>query len=363
MPTLSSPSAVSPTHDPASLAPLIESIGGCWAADACGAQAVFAPADIGRLEAGFVCLLADMGLISARGADALSFLHNQLTNDVEHLPESDARWFGYCSPKGRLLGAMLGWREADGLQLLLPRPQTEPVRRRLSMFVLRAKARLEDASEGMRLLGIGGSAGTQALAALGLAPPGPMQVARRDALTVVGLPAVALRPGDAPVQRWVLALPADSLDAVWQALGETLAPVASTTWRWIEVRSGVPRIVAGAVEQFVPQMVNLELVGGVSFTKGCYPGQEVVARSQYLGKLRRRMFLARTSGAIPDPGTDVLPAAGGEPVGQVVVAAPAPDGGVDLLFEARTDALVEARPCVNGAPLSLQPLPYAVPAP
>ena len=363
MPPLPSPAATLAAHDPATLAPLVESIGARWAADACGAQAEFPSTDAAQLQTGFVCLLADMGLIAARGADTSSFLHNQLTNDVEHLPESEARWFGYCSPKGRLLATMLGWREEDSLQLMLPRPQTEPARRRLAMFVLRAKVRLEDVSQDTLLLGIGGSAAARALEALDLQTPAPMQMVHGNAMTVIGLPSVVLQPDSEPVPRWVLAVPASSLASIWRTLSGALAPASTTQWRWLEVLSGIPRIVAGAVEQFVPQMVNLELVGGVSFTKGCYPGQEVVARSQYLGKLRRRMFLARTSGRIPDPGTDVLPASGGEPVGQVVVAAPTPEGGVDLLLEARTDALLEARPCVNGAPLVLQTLPYAMPTP
>jgi folate-binding protein YgfZ len=124
----------------------------------------------------------------------------------------------------------------------------------------------------------------------------------------------------------------------------------------------VPRVVAGTSELFVPQMVNFESVDGVNFRKGCYPGQEVVARSQYLGKLKRRMFAGHGDGVPPEPGADVVPAAGGEPCGQVVLAAPDGAGGFDLLFESQT-AAVEAGPvAVGGATLALRALPYALKA-
>lgn len=359
------PSPVGPAlpHDPASLAPLIERLGGRLAVDDCGAQALFTPLTPAVIAGGFACLLTDLGLLEVRGADATNFLHNQLTNDVEQLDEGSARWFGYCSPKGRLLTTLLGWRDEDGVRLILPRPQAEPIRKRLSMFVLRAKARVTDASDAMPLIGLVGDAARATLLGLGLQAPEPMTLARTPGCTVIGLPGIAAAPGAAVSPRWLLAAPQDTISELWQQLTMTLPAVDSTAWRWTEVRSGIPRIVAGAVEQFVPQMVNLELVGGVSFTKGCYPGQEVVARSQYLGKLRRRMFLAHLPGPVPAPGADVLPAGGGEPLGQVVIAAPALAGGADLLIEARTDGLADARPVIAGVALTLETLPYSVPAP
>jgi len=349
--------------DPATLAPLAERLGARLAIDDCGPQAAFPAASADELAAGFVAPLLDLGLLAVTGAQAAQFLHGQLTNDVEHLGEDEMRWYGYCTPKGRLLATLAGWKHADGVVLVAPRPQAEPLRKRLSMYVLRAKAKVLDRSAEILLLGVGGVAAPAALGALGLAAPAPMAVARADGLVAVGLPAIAAGAGsDADgIRRWLLAVPADRLDAVWAALRSTLRPAPTTAWRWTEVRAGVPRIVAGAVEQFVPQMVNLEVVGGVNFRKGCYPGQEIVARSQYLGKTKRRMFLGRIDAGLPAPGSDVVPAAGGEPAGQVVLAAPAPDGGTELLFECRIAALDDGPVTCGSEPVHLGRLPYALP--
>ncbi len=137
----------------------------------------------------------------------------------------------------------------------------------------------------------------------------------------------------APTPRWLLVVPAERAQAAWQAVTAVAEPIGTADWRRTEVLAGVPRIVPGTYEQFVPQMLNFESVDGVSFRKGCYPGQEIVARSQYLGKLKRRMFVGHGEGPEPAPGSDVTPADGGEPCGQVVIAAPDPAGGFDLLFE------------------------------
>ena len=125
--------------------------------------------------------------------------------------------------------------------------------------------------------------------------------------------------------------------------------------------SGVPRVLPATWEAFVPQMVNLEVVGGVSFRKGCYPGQEVVARSQYLGKLKRRMALGYVDGPAPPPGADVLASDRVEPCGQVVLAAPAPSGGAHLLFECQTAAVEAGGLAVGGVPIAVGPLPYVLP--
>lgn len=360
-PPIQSSSPAQPVHDPARLAPLVERLGARWSADACGAQAVFPEADPVRLAGGFAAPLPDLGVLEVSGADAVTFLHAQLTNDVEHLGSGEARWFGYCSPKGRLLSTFLGWGAEDGVALTVARPQAEALRKRLSMYVLRAKARVVDRSDAVVLFGLGGDAVPAALAEIGLDAPAAMSVARHDGLAVTGLPPVAdvLVPG--PLPRWLLAVPAERVDTVWSVLAARLCPASSTLWRRTEVRSGIPRIVAGAVERFVPQMINFELVGGVNFKKGCYPGQEVVARSQYLGKLKRRMFLARLAGPAPAPGADVVPADGGEPIGEVVLSAEAPGGAAEVLFEARTEAVPGSRPCVDGAPLEVLALPYEVP--
>jgi folate-binding protein YgfZ len=246
--------------------------------------------------------LPDWGVIRATGADARSFLHGQLTQDTQHLEPGRARLAGYCSPKGRLLASFVMWTEAASGDVLLAcsADLLAPTLKRLSMFVLRAKCKLSDDSSEMPLHGWAGHdvPGAQ-----------PWDVTEGVAGTAVRLP-------DAAGQRRALWLGAEP------PVQDLLAPQG---WQWLEVMSAVPRIVAATAEQFVPQMINLEAVGGVNFQKGCYPGQEVVARSQYRGTLKRRAFLVRSEAAL-QPGQEVFDAADpGQPSGMVVLAA-APTG-------------------------------------
>lgn len=371
------PTAVQSAH-----ARIAQVVGGQLAATPYGNEirfnaAVPAIADAGdtRFSNGFVAALTDVSTIAVSGADAAAFLHAQLTNDIEHLPPGDARFAGYCTAKGRLLSLFAAWRDADAIRLALSQPVAGPLRKRLAMYVLRSKARLVDEADRVAVLGLAGAAGTRALEALGVAPPEAMRTApvppaeADDATwhgTVVGLEPAGLRV-DAPqaAPRWLVVLPIDRVEAAWGRLAAHAAPASSSAWRLTEVLAGVPRIAPGAQELFVPQMLNLELVGAVDFRKGCYPGQEVVARSQYLGKLKRRTFAAVVAGGTePAPGADVLADGAREPVGQVVMAAPDPGGGVAVLFEGQIQAVRDGtlRLSADGAPLVLRDLPYAFPA-
>ena len=314
-------------------------------------------------EGPFVAPLSDLGLITVAGDEAAKFLHGQLTNDVERLTAGEARWAGYCSAKGRLLSTFRYWRDADSVLLTVSRPLAAPVARRLSMFVLRAKARVADASDAHSVFGLAGlSAARAAAEAFGLSVPGADAVASAGGAHLVGLPDLPERTTAAPLGRWLLVVPSEAAPRAWSALRGGAAAVCGAAWRRTEVLAGIPRIVAGTSELFVPQMINFESVDGVNFRKGCYPGQEVVARSQYLGKLKRRMFLGYGAGVVPEPGSDVFPGVGGEPCGQVVLAAPDGDGGFDVLFESQT-AAVEAGPVRCGdVVLSLRTLPYTLKA-
>lgn len=280
--------------------------------------------------------LSDWGLIRARGEDARSFLHGQLTQDMLHLEPGTARLAGYCSAKGRLLASFVVWLDAEGDVLLACSADLLPATlKRLSMFVLRAKCKLSDASDELPLHGLVGSA-VPAMA------PGSVTGHR-----IVRLPdgagvARALCAGEPPAA---------------QALDPEL-------WRWLEVHSGVARIVGATVDHFVPQMVNLELVGGVDFQKGCYPGQEVVARSQYRGTLKRRAYVVRTEAPL-QPGQELFtPADPEQPVGEVVLAA-APAGRdaaalVELKIAASSGPLHAGS--ASGPALHLATLPYLIPA-
>ncbi len=350
------PVALAAGVTPASLALLFQMD---LADDAYGAQTVAAGKPENWWRNGFFAPLADQGLLSVSGDEAAKFLHGQLTNDVEHLPEAQARWFGYCTAKGRMLGTFLGWRDAQAIRLLTASPSLDVLRKRISMFVLRAKVKVLDSSPGFAVIGLGGEGARQALDSLGVPPPDPMHTAVADGLTAIGLPSVAVE-GD-ELRRWLLVVPADALERVADPLRRKLTAVGSADWRWTDVLAGVARIVPATSELFVPQMVNFELVGGVSFTKGCYPGQEVVARSHYLGKLKRRMFVGHLLADPPPPAADVFDLAGGEACGQVVMAAPSPMGGADLLFECKTASAQAGGLRVGDTPIELATLPYALP--
>jgi folate-binding protein YgfZ len=293
--------------------------------------------------------LTDWALIRALGDDARSFLQGQLTQDVLLWSEDQARPAGYCSPKGRLLASFVLWqRGPQEVMLACSADLLAPTLKRLSMYVLRAKCKLSDATAERPLLGLAGAAAVQALGEA--APAAPWQ--RRTV-------------GDADVLR--LPDAAGTPRFLWSGPGApanlpTLAPEA---WAWLEVRSAVPRVVAATVEQFVPQMVNLEAVGGVNFKKGCYPGQEVVARSQYRGTLKRRAFLFEVAGT-PAPGQEIFAAAEPEqPAGMVVNVAAVPGTPSRWALLAETKIALSDGALHLGAPdgplLQGQPLPYALP--
>ncbi|MEO8312105.1 MAG: folate-binding protein [Caldimonas sp.] len=296
-----------------------------------------------------VCRLDDRGVIRALGADAATFLQGQLTNDVASLDGSAARLAGFCSAKGRLQATFVVWRPAeDEFLLACPSSILAPTLKRLSMFVLRAKCKLSDASDEIALFGVAGPA---AAAMLGDATVGE----RRPHGT-----ASAIRLADAAgMQRALLAAPANS--AAEDAAAQALTPA---TWRWLDVESGIVTIEASTVDRFVPQMINFELVGGVDFKKGCYPGQEVVARSQYRGTTKRRTLLFDCD-VVPAEGQDVYQAdAGHEPAGTVAYAAPLPERpGGSALVEVRLAALGSdlRLGAADGPRLRQRPLPYAVP--
>ena len=349
------------SFDEAEALPLARAVSADLLMDDCGPQ--LSPTPRGEVtEASFargaIAPIADLALLKVHGAEAITFLQGQLTNDVAGLAENRSMLAGYCSAKGRMLASMRVWREAEEVRLMPSRVLATGLVRRLSMFVLRAKVRLEDASAQHACLGLSGDQAIAMVSALGARWPGPGEVASFESLRLVGLESCLA--GGASVPRALLWCPIDEVPALWLELTARLEPVSSVAWRWTEVRSGIGRIVGAAVERFVPQMLNFDLVNGVSFRKGCYPGQEIVARSHYLGKLKRRMFLSNLPGEPPPAGTDVLDARTGEPCGQIILSARDPGKGAAVLFESQI-ASADSVQLADGRRLTVQPLPYPVP--
>lgn len=205
----------------------------------------------------FMAPLTSLGLITATGEDAASFLHGQLTNDVQQLDSSAARLAGYCSPKGRLLATFLMWRDEQAIWLQLPRSLQPAIQKRLQMFVMRAKAKLADASAERAVLGLVGPATANALAEwFPVLPAAPYAKIDNSHGTLIRLADAA----GSPRYQWIA--PVDILTAAWPKLSQHLTPTASLAWRLSEIRAGVPGIVQATQEQFVPQMINFELIGG-----------------------------------------------------------------------------------------------------
>ncbi|MBX3643529.1 MAG: folate-binding protein YgfZ [Rubrivivax sp.] len=285
--------------------------------------------------------LSDWGVILAQGPEAATFLNGQLTQDVPPWGATEARLAGYCSAKGRLLATFVVWRAAeDQILLACSADLLAATLKRLSMFVLRAKCKLSDASAQWPLHGLAGASADAWLGAA--APAGDWACVSHGAAQVIRLPAVD------GCTRYLWA----GADA------PELPPLPADAWRWLEVHSGIPRVVAATVDKFVPQMLNLELLGGVNFKKGCYPGQEVVARSQYRGTVKRRTYLVASDAAMP-PGMDVFHSADpGQPAGMVVLSASL-SGAHAALVELKIAALQGGElHAANGARLSPAALPY-----
>lgn len=322
--------------------------------------------------------LTHWGVIRARGADAVKFLQGQLTNDLITLTPSQFRPAGFCSAKGRLQASFLVWKISDEEVLLACSASVlTTTLKRLSMFVMRAQCKLTDASAEIALWGVAGDAAETLWRDQGVAVDGAVQKFELENGSLLRLPAVdgiarlmfaATAAEPLPVAAGPNSLQATAaiLDVVRPAALASFPALSLGAWRWLEVRSGLSVIEAATVDQFVPQMLNYDIVGGVDFRKGCYPGQEIVARSQYRGTLKRRMFLFDVDTPAL-PGQDVFHSADpGQPAGQVVNAAEHPTGvGTSVLVEVKLAALDAgslhlATP--DGVTLRRVPLPYEIPA-
>ena len=302
-------------------------------------------------------LLDHLGLIAVRGADAETFLNAQLTNNVAPVESSGyARLAGFCSPKGRLLATFVQWRHGDTCFLQTSRDVLEPVLKRLRMFVLRSKVTLEDVSESVVQIGI-----VETLSA---------SDGRSDVWQVMGDETrLSIRYPDADgAARSLMVLTREIWRAEEHGFDHAASAVDPQTWRWCEIRAGLPRVTMATQDRFVPQMINFEALGGVDFRKGCFPGQEVVARSQYLGKLKRRMALATVASShadvVPAAGADVFSTEDGQPCGIVVNAERGPGGAIAALVEvplALFDSPSLRIGAADGPPLRIEALPYPLP--
>lgn len=268
--------------------------------------------------------LSQYGLLAVTGEDAQIFLQGQFTNDVGQASVHQGQYSALCTPKGRMLASFFLWREADGYRLQLPLTMQEGFRKRLAMYVLRSKVQISDRSDDSVRFGIAGPRAAEILGRHGISLP------VNDRGIIASEDITLIRFGDS---RFEVVTTTNKGIALWNTLATDCNPVGSQRWDWLDIQAGIPTILPTTREEFVPQMVNFEALGGVSFKKGCYTGQEVVARAQHIGQVKRRLYLAHvSSGEIPQPGTPLYyPGSEEGASGKIVNAEASPEGGWDVL--------------------------------
>lgn len=302
--------------------------------------------------------LSATGLISVEGEDAVTFLHAQLTSDVAGLAGFKTQYSGYCSPKGRLLATFLMWRLQDRVCLQLPRDLSETIRARLARYVLRAKARLSDMRSEWTLFGVSGRDAALVLQRI----TGVSSIALHDVAAAIDIAVTRVS-----ATRYLILASARQALAVRATLEAIAHGGSEEAWHRLDIEAGIPWIMEATQDAYIPQMVNLDLIGGLTYSKGCYPGQEIVARTHYLGRVKQRMHrIHLTDGGAPAPGDPLYSARFGndQASGTIINATARAQDGHDALAVIQTAALDAGRlhwKAPDGPAVELLPLPYEVP--
>ena len=307
-----------------------------------------------------LCDLSHLGFIAAEGEEAQSFLQNQLSNDVTKVTEQLSQLNAYCTAKGRALALLRLFNTNNRFLIQLPVDRIEPILKRLQMFVLRSKVTLQNVSDQWIAFGIAGPKAQQLLSAIQTDLP-----EQDNHCTVSNHMVICKIQGTQP--RYMIISDAQTAIDTWSKLSPSAVQCSHNIWSHLDIMAGVPQIYEANVEAFVPQMMNLHSIDGISFNKGCYPGQEIVARMHYLGKLKRRMYLTHVDAQQPAPRAgDLIFAANDqskEGIGRVVDAQPSPKGGFDLLSVlqiASVDSGSARLFSADGPALDIHDLPYKV---
>lgn len=279
--------------------------------------------------------LSQLGLIAVSGPEAESFLQGQVTSDVTRVSATHSSLGSHCTPKGRMLAGFRLFKLDDTIYLQLPRTGVEAMVQRLRMYLLRAKAAIEDAGDRFAVIAIAGECAPSLLAShLDAVPEQGNELTRSGGLVAIRIPG--------PTPRFEILGAPEVMGALWDQLAVAATVVNADFWFLLDIRAGIPSVYPQTKEAFVPQMTNLQLIDGVSFKKGCYTGQEVVARMQYLGKLKRRMYRARLTGSQrPEPGDELHcpTSSSAQATGRVVDARANRDGDYELLVVVEIEAV------------------------
>ena len=301
-------------------------------------------------DSAFFCPLTHEGVLAVRGSDAAKFLQGQLTCNLNYLSDTQASLGARCTQKGRMQSGSRILLPAARVLLAMATELLEPQLADLKKYAVFSKSKLTDESAAWARFGL--SNADQTLAALGLELPAETDsVVRTDAL-------IAVRVSAARAELWV---PAEQADAVRTQLAAQLQQAELNDWLLGQIRAGIGQVMPQTRELFIPQMLNLQAVGGVSFKKGCYTGQEIVARMQYLGKLKRRLYrLSLNADELPEPGTPLFSHSHNSSIGEVVIAAKS-DQSIELLAVLQAEAADNGDVHVGtleGPSLNLLDLPY-----
>ncbi|WP_395006462.1 YgfZ/GcvT domain-containing protein [Undibacterium sp.] len=311
-----------------------------------------------QLATGYICQISDQNLLHVNGDDAANFLHNQLSNDVENLGPTQARFAAYCTPKGRMLASFFYWK-TDGAIVLQCSASLQPaLQKRLQMFVMRSKVKLENITEQFMILGLGGKAAEVFLSTQFAQLPSEIN----DKVSGENGSLIRIHDAfDSPRYQWIIQH--DKFEEIVAKTSIELQKVDASIWRLGNIYAGLPQVVEQSKEKFVPQMINFELIGGVNFRKGCYPGQEIVARSQYLGKLKRRMAIAIVQAESVEVAMEIFsdndPS---QPCGMIVSAEHNLGNGFACLVEIKLADQEQGKVHLglsDGPVLDFLPLPYA----
>jgi len=303
-------------------------------------------------DSAFFCPLTHEGILAVRGPDAGKFLQGQITCNITYLGTSGSSLGARCTPKGRMLSSFRIVSVADGFLLAMSQELLAPQLAELQKYAVFSKAKLSDESAAWVRFGLSGA--DTALQAIGLDLAAEADsVTGNDSL-------LAIRLSDGRAELWA---PAEQAEPLRARLSEQLREASLNDWLLAQIRAGIGQVTGTTRELFIPQMINLQAVGGVSFKKGCYTGQEIVARMQYLGKLKRRLYRLRVASEQPPaPGSELFSPVHRSAVGEVVLAAASEDG-VELLAVLQEDAALDGHihlGSLEGLPLDLLDLPYAL---
>jgi tRNA-modifying protein YgfZ len=305
-----------------------------------------------------LCDLSHLGLLEVSGADAVTFLQGQVTNDVKLLTGNNAHYSAYCTPKGRMLALFFAFAHFDHVHLQFNRELLEPIAKRLKMYVMRSKVEIKDVSDEIAKFGLNGPQAASMLALLfSSVPTEEYELMTLENGALIKLPAIGNN------QRFEIFVNSANAPAIWNALAVKSKIAEKPCWDWLEIQVGIPDITAKTQEQFVPQMLNLDTLNGINFKKGCYTGQEIVARTHYLGSVKRRTYLASFITQNPPSEGDKLVDDAQNEVGQIVRVAPSlgnnPENNFDALIELRIEARQNEKVFWNTSPIDFKSLPYS----